>query len=174
MKKKTITKKRTITEKYYTHELKDKILTRAYWKTDWLIEETFSIENGKQKLTRTTKTEINTEILNLEEYSLKKIKKEKIYILRDFQRPFFLLKENQEYFVTSIPENMNLVGEKHICNHLCSSCARLYPNECAKVLDIGKEKRIEKYPFIGKGFETSSNRIESFVVNECSRYKKSI
>lgn len=168
------TKRHTLTKKYYTHELKGKLLTRLYWKGTFNVTETFSIKNGKEKLIRTTVQEEDIKLLQKEEFPLKKINKMEIPNWRRSKKPFFLLKENGVYYITGIPQNLNLLGEKHICKHLCSSCANAYPSTCQKVLDRGDKKIIENYSFIPQGFETSSTRIELFIVNECSRYKKSI
>lgn len=113
------------------------------------------------------------------EYPLKEISLEEINSLREEKKPIFLLKDNGRYFYTVIHRCMKFHTAEIIGCHWCFSrsyeCVRLHalsdPEGCWKVRDLGTDKRIEKYPFIIKGYETIYTYEESFVVLECDHYK---
>lgn len=114
----------------------------------------------------------------LHEVDLKELRK-----VRESGSPFFLMKDSGRYYVTTeIPKNLvynssDIMMLHHMCSHGGSNvCARLTAASdkdggCAKVRDSGKSKRIEKYPWIEKGFEICNTKNDAFIVCDCKHYK---
>ena len=111
-------------------------------------------------------------------YTLKRISPENLSILRRSKHSYSLLKDNDNFAVAEIPNDINLVNSIGI--HQCNTCARQF-ERCAisssgrKVRDsieFGScSKGIEEYDFISKGFETFGCRTNAYIVLSCNNYK---
>lgn len=90
--------------------------------------------------------------------------------------PSFVLKAGDKLYYTTIPKNITFLGTDILGSHMCGQqCCHLSPvsdeeGGCAKVRNYATF--IEKYPWIKKGYETFGTRVDSFVVVECSHYKR--
>ena len=93
--------------------------------------------------------------------------------------PMFIYKKGDILYCTEIPKNLNLlttsVLEKcHKCASPGKECCRLLAASdeeggCTKVRDRGRQKRIEKYPFVEEGYETIGTWQKVLIVAECTR-----
>ena len=120
------------------------------------------------------------EILN--EFPLMEVRKEEIPALRENHIPGIIIKENDKYYYAKIRRKMRFISDGYfVGKHMCASsasdscCARLSAASdeeggCRKVRDI--HKRIEKYPWISRGYQTFNTVQDAFAVLECSHYKK--
>lgn len=110
---------------------------------------------------------------HVDEYNLIEISEDELRMLRKYQIPTFILKDNGKYFYTQIPRDLNLIGSvnvEHRCSPRTSICTRLSPcsdsnGGCRKVRDV--KKRLEKYAWIKSGYETINTDFECFVVIKC-------
>jgi len=118
---------------------------------------------------------VNTETTKLS-FPLKEVTIGELYIARCGKIPGFVLKEGERYFYTKIPAKLNFVSlsiGEHKCGKECLHLSALSDEEggCEKVRDI-RNKMIEKYPFIVRGYETFNTKHDSFRVLECKNYQK--
>ncbi len=113
-------------------------------------------------------------------YPLIKISLESLSHIRELEFPSFILKLDGCYYFALIPDNINFVNSDLLGAHKCSTggkiCHRLSPAKdehggCQKVRD--RQKKLENYPWITKGYETINTLHDSFVVAECLHYEKS-
>ena len=136
--------------------------------------------SGKQEETIRSRKLIRPEekehvILPLREVSLEQIEK-----IRRCRIPSFLYKYNGKFFYTKIAKKsiIHLKDVEHCCStqhHMCIHLSPLRDEEggCQKVRDIGRKKRIEKYPWITEGYETFnlSGGDEQFIVIKCEHFE---
>ena len=112
-------------------------------------------------------------------FDLIEITKEELIGFKKTSIPSFVLKEEERYYYSAIPDNINLISSgifQHKCAASGKECNRLSAASdekggCAKVRDRSN-KGIEKYPWIIEGYETFNTRYDSFVVAECLHYEK--
>lgn len=129
-------------------------------------------------------------------YPLTPVNVEEISKLRASGNPGFVLKNEGSYFYTEIPRTLSLVSNDILGNHKCPYCKHFFSSTapCPKLTDpslswftrrlpaseeeipkfieraVEQSSRIEKFPFIIKGYETFNCPAEAFVVIICSRY----
>ena len=128
-------------------------------------------------------------------FPLQEITKTELFGKRLSGKPGFVFKADGKYLYAQIPKEFNFVhaellpGAQHQCScHPGKTCSRMSAASdedggCHKVRDLSVDttrgitpqklkpaKRIEKYPFILKGYETFNTDYESFGVLECSNY----
>ncbi len=127
------------------------------------------------------------------ELPLKEVTESELFELRLKGKPCFLLKKDGHYYYTPIEKSLRIFANMGFGKHACANCDRLSPAKdcdggCAKVRDrdvqyLMKEgkslkdsvthcKRIEKYVFILKGYETFNTDLECFGVFECTHHQK--
>ena len=166
-------------------EVKSKIIIDG---TEKLIEEITIIVQENENPVETKKTTV---------YPLREVDEKELLLLRHSGEPGFVLKLGNHLFYAKIREKMRLLSQEILGSQICSSkgneCKRFSAADdcdggCAKVRDIGydsyqregrntaqmlvKSKRIEKYAFVKKGYETFNTVSDAFVVLECNRYEE--
>ena len=108
-----------------------------------------------------------------------KVTPEELQKYRDNGTPSFVLKNNDELFYTSVPEDLNFSVHNIVGAHKCAipwkECRRLSAatdeeGGCAKVRAYASY--IERYPWITFGFETFNTINDSLVVGNCLHYEK--
>ena len=123
------------------------------------------------------KKELKPEVENIV-FDLQEISVEEISNLRQKGVPSFVLKEGEKYFWAKVPKRVSFRSLRDCGLHLCgSSClhmssAKEEDGGCQKVRDLPQYKKIERYPFILRAYETFGTRVESFVILCCANYEK--
>ena len=102
---------------------------------------------------------------------------EEAEMLRAIGMPSLIYKKNGQLFHKEISRSDFFSFGTHLCASGTSCCQKLSAASdeeggCAKVRDVGKSKKIEKYDFIKEGYETFGVRFDSFIVLNCQCYVK--
>lgn len=112
-------------------------------------------------------------------YELKQTNAEELKKYREKKLACFVLKKDGVVYYTRILRRINFMASGLLGAHICGlsgrECHRLSaaPDElggCAKVRNHATY--IERYPWIGTGYETFGTKNDSFVVVQCSHYKQ--
>ena len=115
--------------------------------------------------------------IRIEEYPLTEVPVQKLAALKAKMKPIFIMKEGGKYYYTFIPKSFRLIGtlkEEHLCAPFGTVCDRLnaLPFEnggCDKV--YRKEKNLEDFEWIRKGYQTEHTTNDSFIVRGCDHHK---
>lgn len=133
--------------------------------------EVTKIKSGKRVLSRNKLQETSIQL----SFEIKEVTAENLEVIRKAKISSFVFKDNDKLYYANIPDNISFVGSSGLGNHLCGApCKQLSPASdreggCAKVR--ARSTRIERYPWIKKGYETFNTRHDCFVVIECDHYK---
>lgn len=127
-------------------------------------------------------------------YNLKEVSQDELLEKRASGKPGFVLKVKNRLFYTPLPKNLTFTSSAndqiHLCSQFGSECCHLSCKSdddggCRKVRERAIEffknpkhyervlkysKRIEKYAFITKGYETFNTSYNLFIVIECNNY----
>ena len=141
-----------------------------------------------------------TSSVKQKDYLLNEVTEEELLSLRKSRKPGFVLKDGDTYLFSEIPKYFSFMSFRDMGEHLCGSsrygCSRLKACEdcdggCAKVRDLVTEaytavqmksfndaieasKRIEKYPFITKGYESFNTSHDCMTVLSCQQFEEDI
>ena len=148
------------------------------------ITTTFEVERELHPLTNQpfrifSKRQVDENVKTVMSYDLVEVTPEELAVYRKSGIPSFVLKVEGKLYYTSIPSDLNLVGSSILGEHQCAvvghECKRLSAASdehggCAKVRDCCQ--RIERYPWITKGYETFNTSNNCFLVVQCEHYEK--
>lgn len=109
-------------------------------------------------------------------WELIEVSTEDIRKFRQKKVPLFILKRPHKFLLTEIPESFSLMATNLFGRHICGiPCNHLSPapdefGGCAKVRDRLSDKKIENYPWIGLGYETTGTQQDVFEVVRCAHF----
>jgi hypothetical protein len=139
--------------------------------------------------------EIKIEISeNVEDFSfcpISRVTEKEALNLRRHEKLGFILKMGDKIYYAKLPPEAKFLFQRIFTKHLCSTCAHCFARPsseggCEKIMDpdfywygdhIGTimeniigSKRIEKYPFIQRGFQTFNIDEQDFIIAACKNY----
>ena len=132
----------------------------------------------KRPQNKVAKKVLNT-TSNLTKFALKEVSAEELLKFRKAKIASFVLKLNDKLYHTKIPANISFSECYFLGMHKCAAqgqeCKRLSAatdenGGCEKVRN--NCSRIERYPWITKGYETFCTKYNSLIVIECDHFEK--
>ena len=141
--------------------------------------ETINIIDADGKVIEQISKIENKQIVSIRQFELKTITRQQLLEFRKKRIPSFVLKDNENFFYTTIDPEISFLSPDILGHHMCSlapdCCDRLSPASdedggCAKVRNMARF--IELYPWISLGYETFNTRCDAFLVAKCDHYKR--